>query len=184
MLRGMQSGPATCRNGFTLVEVLTVLAVVAVLAALAAPSWRHLLAGTSLRAASRQTVAALHLARQQALTSGRPVTACPSFDGRRCAAGAPGWVLFRKAQSGPAGLIQPGDVLLQAWRMPPGVHVAATRDYASFLPQTSAASTTTFGFCHAASPGLQLEVIVSQTGRVRATRPGPASTPARSACPR
>lgn len=180
----MPTRPLARRHGFTLVEVLAVLTLAGLLAALALPGWRNLLAGTALRAASRQTVAALHLARQQALTSGRPVTACPSFDGQRCQAGATGWILFRKAQPGPAGQRQPDDQLLQAWRMPPGVQVAATRDYASFLPQTSAAATTTFGFCHRAAPDLRLDVIVSQTGRVRATRLDPASTPARSACPR
>lgn len=172
------------RNGFTLVETLCVLAIAAILASLAMPAWRQLLAESSLRAGSRQTVAALHLARQQALTSGRPVTACPSFDARQCAEGAPGWIMFRKESSGQAGRMQAGDTLLQTWQMPARLVVSATRDYASFLPQTSAAATTTFQFCHPAAPGLRIAVVVSQTGRVRVTRPGPASTPAPSACPR
>jgi type IV fimbrial biogenesis protein FimT len=175
---------ASGRRGFTLTELLAVLATAALLAGLAAPGFQRQFAAASLAAATRQTAAGLQLARQQALGTGSRVTVCPTPDGVRCAPGSARWMIFRKAlPTGPADRRAPADGLLDSWQLPARVVVTGTRGYASFLPQTSAAATVTFHFCHPGAPAAGRSLIVSQTGRVRISRPVPASTAGPSGCP-
>lgn len=169
--------------GWTLIELLAVLAILGLLAGLGTPLLQGLRAEAALRAAVRQTQAGLHLARQLALASGRPVTVCATRDGRRCQPGGSQWMLF--ASPGPGALTwrAAGEPVVRSWWLAPALVVRSSRDHAAYLPTTSAATTVTFDFCHPAVPALRRSLVVSQTGRVRVTSPGPASSPARATCP-
>jgi type IV fimbrial biogenesis protein FimT len=164
-------------SGVTLTELLVALGITAILMMLAVPLLTRQRAEAAVRVAADRTVAALHLARQQALATGHSLTACPSADGARCAFGSPQWMLFENHPGGADSRREPAEPLMQQWRLPPGVVVTGTRGYATYQPHTSAAATLTFDFCFASVPAARRSVIVSQTGRARVTRPPDGAAP-------
>lgn len=169
--------------GFSLVELLAAMAISALLAFLGWPLLDRQRAAAAISVATHRTLAALQLARQQALSSGNPVTVCPSPDGRRCGFGGPQWIVFENRPGGLDATRDAGDRLLQRWELPAGVAVGGTRGYAVYQPGARSATTLTFGFCHRAHPETQRSIIVSQTGRARVSRPPPASSPGDRRCP-
>jgi type IV fimbrial biogenesis protein FimT len=79
-------------NAFTLVEMLVVMAIGAILLAAAAPDFRATLERFTVRAAAADLLAALHLARSQAIELGETIVVAPAD-----AAGASwrdGWTVF------------------------------------------------------------------------------------------
>lgn len=72
------------RVGFTLVELLVVVLILAVVLGLAAPAFSAMLERNRATAAFHQLTASLAGARLAAVRMGRPVTLCPTQDGRRC----------------------------------------------------------------------------------------------------
>jgi type IV fimbrial biogenesis protein FimT len=169
-------------RGFSLVELLVVMGIIALLAGLGWPGITRQRAEAAVRVATDRTMAALQTARQRALTTGRSVTVCPSADGRRCGFGAAGWMLFENQPGGSDAIRDAGEAVVQRWQMPAQVVAGGTRGYASYQPQTSAASTVTLEVCHLRQPRVRRSVIISQTGRARVSRPGPASIPAGQGC--
>jgi type IV fimbrial biogenesis protein FimT len=170
-------------RGFSLLELLTVLAIAATLLALAVPNWRRPLAAAAVRAAASQTLSALALARRTALATGRAVTLCPTRDMAHCDLAGREWMLFHNEDAGLLNQRESGEALLRRWKLPRDVLLSGSRAYAWYLPQTRAAATVTFNFCHPAAPLARRSVIVSQTGRPRLARPGLPNTPAASSCP-
>jgi type IV fimbrial biogenesis protein FimT len=163
--------------GLTLIELLAALAIGAILMMLAVPVLSRQRAEAAVRAAADRTVAALHLAREQALATGHSQTVCPSADASRCGFGPPGWMLFENLPGGSDSRRETAEPVVQQWRLPQGVLVRGTRGYATYQPGTSAATTLTFDFCYATVPAARRSVIVSQSGRARITRPAAGATP-------
>jgi len=163
--------------GLTLTELLAALAIGAVLMMLAVPVLSRQRAEAAVRVAADRTLAALHLAREQALATGHHQTVCPSADAARCGFGPPGWMLFENLPGGSDSRREPAEHVVQYWRLPQGVVVSGTRGYATYQPGTSAATTLTFDFCFASVPAARRSVIVSQSGRARMTRPATGAAP-------
>lgn len=63
----------SCTAGFTLVELLSVLAVMLIVMAVAVPSMQGLVQGRRLHAATTEFLAAIHLARSEAIRRGERV---------------------------------------------------------------------------------------------------------------
>lgn len=156
-------------RGFTLPELLVATGICALLLGLATPGLGRQRGEAALRTAASQTLAALQLARREALARGESVTACPSINGEVCAFGGDQWMLFANAVGGSDGRRDASDELLQRWALPQGVEVSGTRGHAAFQPRPGAAATVTFSFCHRAAPS-GVSIIVSQTGRPRMVR--------------
>ena len=72
------------RHGFTLVELLVVVLALGVMLAMAAPAFSAMLERNRATATFHQLTASLAGARLAAVRMGRPVTLCPTQDGRRC----------------------------------------------------------------------------------------------------
>lgn len=85
--------------GFTLTELLVTVTIVGVLAGLAAPSFIATIKNNRITTQVNQFIAALNLARSEAVKRGLRVTVCKSGNGTGCdtTAGNPwseGWIVF------------------------------------------------------------------------------------------
>ncbi|HEU4623254.1 MAG TPA: GspH/FimT family pseudopilin [Steroidobacteraceae bacterium] len=104
-------------RGFTLIELMTAILVLGILLGFAVPSYREMTRNNRIAAAQNDFVAALALARSEALRRGRTVSICPSTDGTGCATAADwksGWIVFEDAD-GTLGTVDTKDVVLQKW---------------------------------------------------------------------
>lgn len=98
-------------------ELLATLAVVAILAGMAAPGMREFVQNNRAAAQTNELIAALSLARSEALTRGAPVSVCASNDGASCSLDdtwETGWLVFVDREA-PRGQLDEDDVLLRAF---------------------------------------------------------------------
>lgn len=163
-------------------ELLVALGIVALLLTLAVPSLSRLRAEWSVRGASAQILAGLQLARRMALMTGQSVTLCPTIDGMRCGFPSGQWMLFANTGGGSDARREAGEPVLRQWQLDSAIRVSGTRGYAAFQPQTSAAATLTFLFCHSVQPQARWTLVVSQTGRPRISPDRPSTSGRPSLC--
>jgi len=82
-------------KGFTLVELMVTVAVAGIIAAIAAPSFGKMISHNRLVSSSNEMIAALQVARTEAVTRRAQTTFCPSTDGATCSGGAGSqWIVF------------------------------------------------------------------------------------------
>jgi type IV fimbrial biogenesis protein FimT len=83
-------------RGFTLIELLITIAVAGVLLAIAVPNFADLMRNNRSEASANELVAALNLARIEAVKRGKRVSLCPSANGTSCSGTAwqSGWIVF------------------------------------------------------------------------------------------
>lgn len=91
-------------RGFTLMELMVTLAVAGIVVALAVPNFRQFLQNGRLTAASNDLIAAMHLARTEAVKRQTPVAVCasanPSDSPPTCSGGAfRAWVVWVDADN-------------------------------------------------------------------------------------
>lgn len=161
-------------RGFTLAELLVVVAVLAILLAAGLPSLRAAREHQAELGAFHGVTTVLMAARMAAIQRGRPVTVCPSRDGRRCRDDQvwdEGWLVFadpgRNAQ--PAS---PGDILWHEARRPGLVAIRATpgRPRVRYQPSGfSGGSNASLRLCLRSGRHLG-NVVVNQGGRARSER--------------
>ena len=72
------------RFGFGLIELMIVIAIVAILTVIALPSYQLAMQRNRVVTDTNDFVAALNLARNEAVARGRPVTVCASANGTSC----------------------------------------------------------------------------------------------------
>ena len=70
--------------GFGLIELITVIAIVAILTVIALPSYQRVLQRNRVITDANDFLAAINLARNEAVARGRPVSVCASADGATC----------------------------------------------------------------------------------------------------
>lgn len=89
-------------RGFSLLELLIVLVIFAIMASIAVPSFQSLRQQQQLTDASNELVAALRLARGEAIMRENKVTLCASADGTSCGGKgwAQGWLLQAASDEG------------------------------------------------------------------------------------
>lgn len=180
--RRLQHGAARHR-GFTLAELMVVLAIIALTIAMGSPALAELLSEHRLRDARHRLVTSLALARIAAIREGRPVTVCPSHDGRHCSANGvwdEGWLVFRDPDRKGEPL-EADAVIEQTLLQHRNIRLRSSphRSKVRFSPKGwSAGHNLTVNLC-APSGELRAAIIVNNAGRARAKR-APAGTP----CPR
>ena len=165
------------RRGFTLVELLVVLAVGLILLAIAIPGYGYLLNAGRLTTVTNDLVAALHLARSEAIKRAMRVTLCktssaaaatPSCD--TAASWQQGWLVF--VDGGTRGVIDSNDVLLWVQDRVSSQASITTSNYGSFvsyLPNgvsqgSNGLANGTLRICVA---GNRRDIIINTTGRPR-----------------
>lgn len=155
---------STARAGHTLIELLVTLGLVAVLAATAAPAFAGWLLDLRRDAAVSATLHAIHVARQLAAVRAENVSLCGSSAGLSC-----------------TGLTDWSDALLVATEGRHAQRVVPLRGHAllrsnraeiRFAAGSGHASPATLTICDRRGPTAARTVIVSRSGRPRATAPG------------
>ncbi|MEY6434096.1 GspH/FimT family pseudopilin [Thioalkalicoccus limnaeus] len=84
-------------RGFTLLELMITVALVAILTTLGVPSFREAMQNNRAATQTNDLLAALSLARSEAVRRGAIVSVCPSTDQATCADAtdwSTGWILF------------------------------------------------------------------------------------------
>ncbi|GGK10985.1 GspH/FimT family pseudopilin [Luteimonas terricola] len=100
-------------RGFTLIELLVTVALLAILVALAAPSFANLINSNRLAGAANDIVAALQVARMEAIRRGQSVVICPSTDGASCAGAEWSRMIVFSDRNGNQAVNAPQDVVLR-----------------------------------------------------------------------
>lgn len=165
-------GRALPSRGFTLIELLVTLSVAAVLLGIAMPSFSSFVKNSRLATEADTMVAALNLARSEAVKSDVTVDVCASSDGATCAASgswAQGWIVMCPANC-PAGLGGSPAVLL----VYPAVFNGNRADELNSGTTTVSFSSTgqstlgnlEFAFCDARGTSYGREVEVNSIGEI------------------
>jgi len=85
------------KNGFTLIEVMVTVSIAAILISIAVPSFKTLFKNNRVTAGTNEFVAALILARSEALKRNNNVSICASDNQQTCSGNtdfAKGWIVF------------------------------------------------------------------------------------------
>jgi type IV fimbrial biogenesis protein FimT len=91
---------ATRPSGFTLVELMVVLVILAALLAIGLPNFRGSVDSTRVATMSNEVMAALSLARMEAMRSTRQSIICPSANGTSCSTDwTQGWLVGNDTDS-------------------------------------------------------------------------------------
>ena len=104
------------QRGFTILELMFTIAVLAVMASLAVPSFLETIRANRIVTDNNELIAALVLARSEAIKRGQRVTVCPSADQASCAGGGgweQGWIVF--VDPAGVGVVDAGEPVLRAW---------------------------------------------------------------------
>lgn len=137
-------------KGFTLIELMTVIGIGALLASLAVPGMKSLAMNSKHRNGVNELVAAMHLARNTAITTNARVTLCASEAGSSCESVAweSGWIVFADLNSNQ--VVDGNEVVLRGSGAVDGLTIKSS-EFPSFLmfrPSgrvMSAATATNFG---------------------------------------
>lgn len=171
----MRSHPCAARAGFTLMELVVAMALVATFATLAAPALGGLIERHRNAAAMHRLTASLALARISAVRTGRPVSVCPSGDGRHCRPDRHwenGWLVFEDPRRN--GEPSTSSAIIESsGGIGAGLAMRTTKGRTRVTYDAlgwSAGSNVTFSICSAAG-WLLATVVVNNAGRARTERP-------------
>lgn len=81
---GMRLATRQHNQGFTLVELMVALAILAIMSAVAVPRFSDMIARNRMSGATNEIVAAIHLARSEAVTKNARVVICATRAGTAC----------------------------------------------------------------------------------------------------
>lgn len=166
-----------CYQGVTLIELMVAITVLAVLAGIGIPAFSNLMRSSQIAAEANNLVAALTLARSEAMKRGVRVSVCPSNgdpdDGCTDDWGD-GYLVFSD-DFGDAGKLEDpdNDVPIQFFSAPAnGVTVVTEADSVVFMPSAALFdSARSFSISKAGCHGSQRRVVdVAPTGRIGLTR--------------
>lgn len=167
-------GSRRCRSrGVTLVEQVMVVAILAVLVGIATPSLAGLVRRERTRSAQMDFLGALGYARGEAVLRRVRVLFCPTRDHVRCSEESrweDGWLVGVDSDHDN----QPDAAPLRVGEghAPLLIRSSAARQHVTFLPDGSAGgSNLTLLFCDPKHAEQALGVVVSNSGRVRGSRP-------------
>lgn len=159
--------------GFTVIEMMIAIAVLAVILTTAVPAMGDFMAQQRLTAGANHLVGHLQFARGQAISRNTLVAACPSNDGATCTGGNrwdDGWIVYLDPEK-VGQPDSPDDVLRVVQGLEDLTADSGGRYRVRFKPSGMAYGTNlTIQLCALDNPEAARAVIVSNPGRVRATR--------------
>jgi len=170
----------TRAGGLTLVELMLVVALLGVLTAVAVPSFQSLQQRTQMRTEATRLLAALNLARSEAVRRNLPVSLCPSsyaVSGVLACDGdySGGWVVFSNPGRGrdveTGGLVQAYSPMHPQLQLSNRSGTLLTDELITFMPDGSAGRNRTLMICSRAQPQLaSWSLVMNIVGRSRLVR--------------
>lgn len=160
---------SVAEHGHTLVELLTTLGLIALLASIATPSFAGWLLDLRRDATVAAALHAVNVARQLAAQRGEPINLCGAGEDLRCnglTEWSAGLLVAPESAQPPRHVPVPGAASLRS-----------NRNAIRFEAGTGHASPATLSICDRRGPDRARTVVVSRSGRPRATDPG-TGTPA------
>jgi type IV fimbrial biogenesis protein FimT len=158
--------------GFSIPELLLVGLVAGILATVGVPAFRNLLLDARMVAQVNGLVHGIHLARQEAEKHGTEVALCRSTDGQNCHHTQPwqsGFIIFVNRDHDDPPQVDADETVLQSAPAWPGGVITANRSAFVFRPYGKRSVNGTLNLCDQRGPDAARSVIVSYTGRPRAT---------------
>lgn len=159
-------------GGHSLYELLMTLLLVAVVLTLGLPSFSGVLVRNRLRVEVDALFHAIHVARKESIMRRQVVSICPSKDGATCEPGrdwSKGWLMFANHDRDEPPAIDPGEPLLQVHRVPDTVTITANRRGFTLRATHKRATNGTIVFCDPGGRVRPRALVISYTGRPRAT---------------
>lgn len=176
-------------RGLTLVELLIVISMMAVLLTIAIPAYSTMLVRQRLTSQANIFLAALHLARSEAIKRNSRVVVCKSSTGTECAAGGSwqqGWIVFDDANNN-ASLDSDETVLRYDGTLGPDFSMTGNTMVATYISYTPLGITKmssgafqagTVTLCRSGATGAEArQVVLGITGRPRINKTTIASCP-------
>lgn len=163
------------QRGVTLIELMTALAVLGILLGIGVPAFTSIVRNGQIASESGNLVAALTLARSEALKRGVRVSVCAATANlQSCAEDddwSSGWIVFED-DFGTAGVLDVSDVLLQSWSAPAnGIVVTTAAESVTFTRRARAEFAETFQISKSGCSGDQRRRIdVDISGRISLQR--------------
>ena len=167
-------------RGLTLVELVLVVALLGIVTTVAVPGFQSLQQRTQMRAEATRLLAALHLARSEAVRRNVPVSLCPSpyaVSGALGCAGdfSAGWIVFsnpgRSSEVGSGALVQAYAPMHPQLQLSNRAGSPLTDELITFLPDGSAGRNRTLMICSRTQPALaSWSLVMNIVGRSRLVR--------------
>lgn len=176
-------GPGAMR-GVTLIELLVTLSILVITVTVAVPSFMDFIARNRVRGVTSELMAALNLARSEAVRRGRPVSVCKSADGATCAGVGTnwdsGWIVFVNEDNDSPAVVDANETILQARQnLPQGVTVRPNINFTNYLTYSRlgmANQLGTFAICVGSDESMAQAITVIRTRATIATDSNDADT--------
>ena len=163
----------TVSGGFTVIELMVTIALMSIALSLAIPSYRNMIANNRSATEVNRFLAAINIARSEAVKRGVPIAMCarkqPRTIPESCSGSndwSTGWILFTD-NSGTSGDYDASDALLYAWDAPDGnPTVSAGTASIQYLPTGDTRNAASFTYYFPGCSGEQKRMIsINLTGR-------------------
>lgn len=163
-------------NGFTLIELMVAVAVLAVTLTIGVPSFRETIQTNRMATQANEFVAALALARSEAIKRGTRTTLCKSPDGSNCTNGGnwdQGWIVFVDGNNNATADDGTGSIL-KVYSSLGSSTLSGNTNVANYVSYISSGFTQligggiqagTFTLCPGTSGATGRSIVISATGR-------------------
>ncbi len=159
--------------GWTLPELALVLAIVAIVLSTAIPAFRGLVLDGRRTSRVNAIAHAVHLAKNEAIKRRRFVALCKTLDGLQCGDSSVtwtnGWLVFVNEDNDRPVRVDPGESILYRHPAVESGTISGNRNAFSFTPDYRRSTNGTLVFCDQRGTAGARAVIVSYTGRPRAS---------------
>lgn len=166
LIRGMQ-------GGVTLIELMVTVAVLSILLTVGVPSLTRFVEASRIDAAERQIIAAVKLARSEAVAKQRQITICPlSGSGSSCGKNWAGGMLIYENRVAPAEFQQDKDERVKIYDYSSDLAVTINRNRLSFNAFGRTGTTATISIDPSTQDPCNIKVdcvqlAIASSGRIR-----------------
>ena len=160
--------------GYSLFELLITVSVASVLLAIGVPGFGDALARSRQHVEINALFHAIHVARKESIMRKRVVSLCPSHDGVQCRPGrdwSSGWLMFENRDRDEPPMVDTAEPILQYHKIHPKIRLTANRRGFTLRATFLRATNGTLVACDVANRIPPKALVVSYTGRPRATGP-------------